>query len=167
MRRTALLVLILLALMSTVAAAQTRRGTSKATAAKTAAARHAAAERIVDEITIVSTFLLVYGSIAKGIQASEEAARGETLPPATQALLQKNKTGVVESIRNLQDGLRRMEMDFAEDPSLKSYYQQINKLSEDVGFAADAAEAGRYDDAGKRLVAVVGALARALVPETN
>jgi predicted HAD superfamily Cof-like phosphohydrolase len=170
MKRVAVLVFVLLVCSSAAVAAQRRgaaSGRQSATAAKAAASRREAANRLIGQITTISNFLYVYGGVAHGIEMSQQTAKDATLPPATQALIEKNKAGIVESIRNLEDGLRRTEMDFADDPDLKVYYQQINKLSEDVGLAADAAASGKYDDAGKRLVGVVEALARALLPETK
>jgi hypothetical protein len=172
MKRAAILALIVLALTSTGASAQTKKGTTKGRApaasktAAAAAAQRAAADRIVGEVSTISNFLFLYGGIVNGIEASEQTANGKKLPPATQALIEKNKAGVVDSIHNLQDGLRKMEIDFSADPNLKTYYQNVNKLSEDVGLAADAADAGKYDDAGKRLIQVVESLARALAPQT-
>jgi hypothetical protein len=167
MKRAAILVVVLLACSSAASAGQTRRGSAQsrlAAATKAATDRRAAAERIAGYITTISNFLFVYGSVVKGIQTSEEKASRRPLPAESQAILDKSKSGVAESIRNLQDNMRRMEMDFAENPDLKDYYIHVNRLSEDVGHAADAAEAGKYDDAGKRLVSVVTALANALLP---
>jgi len=171
MKHAAILVLILVASTSTQALAQTRKGSTqrrptasaaKAAAEKAAASRRAAADRIVTQISTVSNFLYVYGSVVNGIKTSEQKATKRTLPPETQALIDKNKAAVVDSLHNLGDGIRRMEMDFSEDPDLRTYYEHVNKLYEDVELAANAAEQGNYDDAGKRLVAVVESLARAL-----
>jgi hypothetical protein len=139
-----------------------RRDSGAAAAAKAAEARRVAADRIIEQITKVSNFLYVYGSVVNGIERSDQTAQRKNLPPETLALIEKNKAGVVESIRNLGDGLRRLELDFSADPNLKTYYQHVNKLSEEVDLAANAAAANKYDDAGKQLVSIVEALARAL-----
>ena len=168
MKHTAILALILLALVPTVGVAQGRRGTTArrdtaaAAAAKAAEARRVASDKIIEQITKFSNFLYVYGSVVNGIERSEQTAQRKNLPPETVAMIEKNKAGVVESIRNLGDGIRRLELDFSADPNLKTYYQHVNKLSEEVGLAADTAAANKFDDAGKQLVAVVEALARSL-----
>ena len=166
MKRTLALALVATALAAVPVQAQTRRGAAPRgqAAAKVAAARKVATDRVAGQITTVAKFLYLYGGIAKAIQTSETTAAGAKLPPDTQALLDKNKTGVVEGIRNLGDDLRRMEMDFSEDPNLKDIYQQVNGLSDDVSLAADVAATGKYDDAGQRLVTVIDTLARALLP---
>ena len=45
--------------------------------------------------------------------------------------------------------------------------ETVNKLHEDVELAADSAAADKYDDAGQRLIAVVGSLARALAADAE
>lgn len=170
MKRVVCLALVLVALACTPALGQTRKGSSAQrgqAAAKAKASQRKAAERISAQITTLSQYLYVYGSVVKGIQTSEQTLEGGKIPPATQALIDKNKAGVVESIRKLGDEMRRLEMDLGEDPDVKAYFQQINKLSEDVDLAADAAAAGKYDDSAKKLVSVVGVLAQALLPPAN
>jgi hypothetical protein len=171
MRKAIVLAVAIFVLLPAGVGAQTRRVPSPRnapSAPKVSPAVRAAAERIAAQAKILSNFLYVYGGIVKGIETAERrnAAREGNIPEAALARMKENKESVVKSIRNVQATLKQMETDFQADPSLKLYSQHVNGLSEDVGLAADAATADQFDDAGKRLVEVVGVLLDALLPQT-
>jgi hypothetical protein len=167
--KRAVLLLLAVAIMATGGAAQTRRGSTARrppSPPKIEPAVRAAAERIAAQAKNLTLFLFRYGGVVKGIELSDEriARRGEKVSPELTERVQANKEAVVASIRNLQTGLKHMETDFQADPSLKYYYQRVNGLSDDVGLAADAADADKFDEAGTRLIEVVGVLLDALLP---
>jgi hypothetical protein len=166
MKKVLVLILALTWLGSTPAAAQTRRSTAPQAARtqRASPAVRAAAQRIAAQAKSLSNFLFVYGGVIKTIESASQTAREGGMPSTAVARIKENKNAVVESIRNVQAGLNQMETDFRADPTLKLYSQHVNGLSEDVGLAADAAEADRFDDAGKKLVEVIGVLLDALVP---
>jgi hypothetical protein len=156
-------------LVTAVAEAQTRKAPAArrpAPAPKVSPAVRAAAERIASQAKSLSNFLYIYGGIIKDFErVDRRAARDVEIPEATLARVKENKESVVRSIRNVQATLQQMESDFAADPSLKMYSEQISGVSDDVGLAADAAAADQFDIAGKRLIEVVGTLMEALLPQ--
>jgi hypothetical protein len=169
MRKAIALVVALFVLLPAGIGAQTRRTPaprSAPSAPKVSPAVRAAAERIAAQAKNLSNFLYVYGGIVKGIEATDQAAREGNLSDAALGRIKENKAAVVGTIRNVQAGLEQLESDLRADPNLKAYYQRVNGLSDDVGLAADAAAADRFDDAGKRLVEVIGVLLDALLPQT-
>jgi hypothetical protein len=170
MRKAFALVVALFVLLPAAAGAQTRKSPATRRAPppppKVSPAVRAAAERIATQAKTMSNFLYVYGGIVKGIERVENrAARDGTVSEAAATRMRETKESVVSSMRNVQEALKQMETDFQADPSLKLYYQRLNGISDDVGLAADAAAADQFDDAGKRLIAVVGVLLDALLPE--
>jgi hypothetical protein len=169
MRNVIVLVVTLVVLVASVAEAQTRRAPAQRrppSAPKAPPEVRAAAERIAAQAKNLSNFLYVYGGVVKDFErVDRRAARDVDIPESTLARVKESKDSVVKSIRNVQAALRQMESDFAEDPNLKLYSRHITGVSDDVGLAADAAAADQFDDAGKRLIAVVGVLMEALLPE--
>ena len=169
MKRAVILLVAAAILTPGLASAQTRRESTARrppSAPKADPAVRTAAERITTQAKSLTLFLFRYGGVVKGIELSDEriARRGEKVAPELTERVKTNKEAVVASIRNLQAGMKQMETDFQANPSLKYYYKRVNGLSDDVGLAADAAAADKFDEAGTRLIEVVGVLLDALLP---
>ena len=169
MKQVVIFVVAAVLVVPATAAAQTRRRTpprQPAAPAKAPPEVRAAAEKISAQAKHMTLFLFRYGSVVKGIETTDDKVTRRGAAAAELAeRLKENKAAVVASIRNLQTGLRQMETEFQANPSLKHYYQRINGLSDDVSLAADAAAADNFDEAGTRLVEVVGVLMDALLPQ--
>jgi hypothetical protein len=102
------------------------------------------------------------GGIAKGIEAADLAARNREASPAVVEQNERNKTRVRESIRNVRDGLDKLERDFRGDPGLKTYYQYLAGVAAIAETAENQAAANRFDEAGRSLLKAVNQLADAL-----
>jgi hypothetical protein len=172
LKRACLLFLACLILLPAVAAdaqAQKRRPTSKKS--KTTAAGKAAAlpevrlgaERVAEQIKVLSKFLYLLGGVAKGIEAADAAAhRGE----ASQAVLdqtQRNKATVRSSIQNLREVLDQLEIDFRLKPELQPYYTKLAGVAQGAATAEDEAAANQFDRAGRTLLTVINRLADVVV----
>ena len=170
MRKASILILVSIILLSTTALSQTRRrspsrsaAASKAAAEKSSAELLAARGRVGAQIKTLSQFLYLYGGIAKGIEAADQATRsGEASPVATQQN-ERTKTRVKESIRNVRDGLDKLEADIRfGSPTVKNFYPHISGVARTAEMAENQAAAGRFDEAGKTLLRAVNQLADAL-----
>ncbi|HKC64843.1 MAG TPA: hypothetical protein VKB86_14470 [Pyrinomonadaceae bacterium] len=173
MKRAAILSIICLLLLPAVAFAQgrqrttTRRNTQKTTrtdtSQKTADARTDGAKRVADQIKILTRFLYLLGGVSKGIEAADAAAqRGE----ANQAQIDQtnqSKASVKDSLRNVREGLDKLEIDFRATPELQRYYTSLAGVAAGAASAEDQAAAGQFDQAGRSLLGVVNRLTDVLL----
>ncbi|HEU4389649.1 MAG TPA: hypothetical protein VFV34_17725 [Blastocatellia bacterium] len=107
-------------------------------------------------------FLYVFGGVVKGIDCVDQTAKTEAPPQSALDLSERNKTKVKESIKNVRDGLDKLDNDFRSNPRLNRYYFYISGIAR-KGETADAqAEAGHFDEAGRLLLKVVDQLTDAL-----
>ncbi len=170
MRKASILILASIILLSTVASAQTRRRStrrsapaSKAAVEKTSAELLAARARVAAQIKTLSQFLYLYGGIAKGIESADQASRsGEASTVASQQN-ERTKARVKDSIRNVREGLDKLEADLRfGSPAVKNYYPYISGVARTAEMAENQAAANRFDEAGKSLLKAVNQLADAL-----
>ncbi|HEX8091503.1 MAG TPA: hypothetical protein VF762_21800 [Blastocatellia bacterium] len=176
MKRAFILTLVSVILLNSPAASQThrraaprrqsapRRGAnaSKPAAPKPAGDTQTGRSRLAGQIKTLTQFLYLMGGIAKGIEAADLAARNREASPAVVEQNERNKTRVRESIRNVRDGLDKLERDFRGDPGLKTYYQYLAGVAAIAETAENQAAANRFDEAGRSLLKAVNQLADAL-----
>jgi hypothetical protein len=121
-----------------------------------------ARERVASQIKTLTQFLYLYGGVAKGIESAERAAReGEASAVAIEQN-ERTKTRVRESIRNVRDGLDKLEVDFRINAALRSHYASVAGISAIGQQAESHAAASRFDEAGRSLLSAVNKLADAL-----
>jgi hypothetical protein len=169
LRRLFILILVSVILSPMIAHSQTRRrsapkrsATASKAAEKSSAEIKAGRERIATQIKTLTQFLYLLGPIVKGIDSADQATRtGETSSIANEQN-QRNKAKVRDSIRNVREGLDRLETDFRSNPTLKTYYPYISGVAITGEAAENQASAGRFDEAGRSLLKAVGQLADAL-----
>ena len=160
------LVCIITVLCTTAPAAQRRRRTApsrSASAEKSAVEIRAGRNRISTQIKTLTQFLYLLGGIAKQIESADKATSG--LDAAATTTIEQNrssKTRIRESIRNVREGLDKLETDFRLSPVLKSYYPYISGVAIIGETAENQAAANRFNDAGKSLLKVVERLADGL-----
>jgi hypothetical protein len=176
LKRAFILTLAWAILLSSPAASQTRRraaprrqsvprrgaSASKPAAPNPAPETQAGRNRLAGQIKTLTQFLYLMGGIAKGIEAADLAARNREASSAAIEQNERNKTRVRESIRNVRDGLDKLERDFRSDPSLKFSYQHLAGVASMAETAENQAAAGRFDEAGRSLLKAVNQLADAL-----
>ncbi|HYP27239.1 MAG TPA: hypothetical protein VE262_11020, partial [Blastocatellia bacterium] len=135
---------------------------AKAAAEKTAAELQLGRERLAQQVKTLSQFLYLLGGITKGIESADQASRDRMASSVTMDQNQRNKAKVRESIRNVRQGLEKLEMDFRINPVLKNHYMHVVGVA-GIGEAAETqAAADRFDEAGRSLLKAVNQLADAL-----
>jgi hypothetical protein len=140
-----------------------RRRASAATAPeKSAPEIKAARERVAAQLKTLTRFLYLFGGIAKDIQSVDQASRTPDASAAAMAQNERNKTRVRESIRNVREGLDKLESDFRFNPALKPYYVYLNGVARLGEAAENQAAANRFDEAGKTLLKAAEQLADGL-----
>jgi bifunctional ADP-heptose synthase (sugar kinase/adenylyltransferase) len=162
------LILICLVLSPVAAQAQKRRAQSKkskTTVSKTETSLEVrgGAERVAEQIKVLSKFLYLLGGVARSIEAADAAAqRGE----ASQSVInqtQQSKTTVRNSIQSLREQLDQLELDFRLKPELQRYYTSLAGSAASAAQAEDEAANSQFDRAGRTLLTVVNRLADVLL----
>ncbi|HKP69410.1 MAG TPA: hypothetical protein VJV05_09005 [Pyrinomonadaceae bacterium] len=127
----------------------TGKRTTKASSTKSAAALppldvRAARVKVSNQQANISLFLERLGPIAQAIEALDAEAKTKKLK---QESLDKNaadKQKVIAAIRNLRDGMVKLESEFKVKPVLKKYLPTIQGISELAGQAETSAIAGKF-----------------------
>jgi len=170
MNRFALIAFAFLLMLPVTTLAQTRSRTTRrrSSSSKTpkppttpalADARTDGATKIANQIKNLTTFLYLLGGVAKNLEALDAAAKSGQASPTTE----RNKAQLKASFEDFRVGLDQLEIYFRSTPALQPYYVKL------VGSAAGAADAeaeagaGHFDQAGRKLLGVVGRLTDVLV----
>ncbi|HKP46691.1 MAG TPA: hypothetical protein VJT50_08830 [Pyrinomonadaceae bacterium] len=168
MKRIATVLLLLVSLNSANVLAQTRsrrstpaRRSTSATAASQA--EHAGAQRVADQIKVLTKFIYLLGGVAKGIETVDDAARRNEASPAIVEQTAKSKTSVRASIQSVREGLDKLEIDFRATPELQRYYIKLAGVAAGAATAEDLAAANQFDKAGRTLLEVVNRLTDVLL----
>ena len=142
----------------------TQRGTRADSQQKaTDAARTGGAARVADQVKVLTKFLFLLGGVAKGIEAADAAARAGEATPAQVEQTEKSKAAVKDSLRNVREGLDKLEIDFRTTPELQRYYTRLAGVAAGAADAEDLAAANRFDQAGRTLLNVVNRLTDVLL----
>jgi hypothetical protein len=173
LKRTFILPVICLLLLSAPLAAQnrqrttTRRSTQKSSRSQTSqtadGAREAGAARVADQIKVLTRFLYLLGGVAKGIEAADAAARAGEATPAQIEQTERSKATVKTSLRNVREGLDNLEIDFRTKPELLRYYTKLAGVAAGAAAAEDQAASNQFDQAGRSLLGVVNRLTDVLL----
>lgn len=173
MKRTLILVLACILLLSSTADSQTRKRSpakrsaraSVSFAEKQQAEVRAGRERIAAQIKTLTQFLYLFGGISKGIETAEQVNRNreDSSVGLSVEQIERNKAKVKESIRNVRAGLDQLESSFRLNPVLQSYYPNLAGVARIGQTAESQAAANSFDQAGRSLITAVSKLADALV----
>jgi type II secretory pathway pseudopilin PulG len=172
LKRALILSIICLLLLPAFVLSQNRqRTTSKRSTQKsgrntasTATARtNEGAIRVADQIKVLSRFLYLLGGISKGIEAADAAARAGEATPAQVEQTERSKETVKNSLRNVREGLDKLEIDFRTNPDLLRYYTRLAGVAAGAATAEDQAAANQFEQAGRSLLAVVNRLTDVLL----
>ncbi len=123
----------------------------------------AEAAQVAAQIKNVSNFIFVYGKIVSSLEFAEEQAKNDQAPPEIQARNKQSRDTVVVRIRDLRIGLEDMANNFKANPRLQVQYLKLSYASDAALSAERLVAAGRYNEAGKSLVAVVDRLTDAIL----
>lgn len=168
-KRIATASLVAILIVPAAALGQTRRRSTGSRTSSTAAtqrvsqARTAGAQRVADQIKLMTRFVYLLGGVTSGIAAVDEAAKRNE---ATPELLQKNqqsKVTVKTSIQGFREGLDKLEIDFRNQPELQPFYIKLAGSAAGAATAEEQAAANQFDAAGRSLLNVISRLADVLV----
>ena len=170
MKKAFVLALVCLILSPALAFAQRRRPQRprrSAPAARvvdkpTPAEIQAARERVAAQIKVLSQFLYLLGGITKGIESADVASRNREASTFAIEQNERNKAKVKDSLRNVREGLDKLETDLRSNPKLRSYYPYVSGLARIGEMAESQAAANRFDEAGRSLIKAVNQLTDAL-----
>ena len=165
---------LLLLLPAADSPAQRQRRTAPArrpstTRARTPAAAststlNAARIRLADELKTLTRFLYLYGRTSVGVESNEKQAReGGAVSPQAQAILDRSRTTVLESLGNIRDRLDKLELYFRTTPGLERHYTRLSGVAATAAAAEQRANAGQLDAAGRALIEVSNQLADVLL----
>jgi hypothetical protein len=143
-------------------AATTARGRKPATASTTTL--NEARIRLADELKTLTRFLYLYGRTSVGVESNEKQAReGGEVSPQAQAILNRSRTTVLESLGNIRDRLDKLELYFRTTPGLERHYTRLSGVAASAASAEQRANAGQLDAAGRALIEVANQLADVLL----
>ena len=167
LKRLTLALLAVVMVTPVGASAQTRkRSTSRptsSTADRAAVVRNAGAMRVADQIKVLSRFIYLLGGVAKGLESVDEAARRNEASPAVLQQAEQSKNTVRTSIRNVREGLDKLEIDFRATPELAPYYIKLAGSAAGAAMAEQQAANNQFDTAGRTLLGVINRLTDVLV----
>ena len=166
MKRLTLAALAIVIVIPIGGSAQTRKRTTPrppTTADRTAVVRNSGATRVADHIKVLSRFIYLLGGVAKGLEAVDEAARRNEASPAVLQQAEQNKATVRTSIRNVRDGLDKLEIDFRSTPELQPYYIKLAGSASGAATAEQQATNNQFDASGRTLLTVINRLTDVLL----
>ena len=166
MKRLTIALLAVIIATPVAASSQTRkRSTSRPapTADRSAVVRNAGATRVADQIKVLSRFIYLLGGVAKGLENVDEAARRNEASPAVLQQAEQSKNTVRTSIRNVREGLDKLEIDFRSTPELAPYYIKLAGSAAGAATAEQQATNNQFDAAGRSLLNVINRLTDVLV----
>src|SRR2546427_7138380 len=123
----------------------------------------AEAAQVAAQIKKVSNFIYIYGKVVNGLEVADEQAKDEQTSPKVQALNKENKDKLVASIDGLRADVQDLANNFQANPRLQVQYLKLSYATEAAINAGRLAAAGRYEEAGKFLVAVVERLTDTII----
>ena len=143
--------------------AATTRAQKPATAASTSTLNEARI-RLTDELKTLTRFLYLYGRTSIGVENNEKQAReGGTVSPEAQAILNRSRSTVLESVGNIRDRLDKLELYFRTTPGLEQHSRRLTGVAANAANAEQRANSGQLDAAGRTLIEVANQLADVLL----
>ena len=167
MKRLTLAALTIVILIPISTSAQTRKRPSSRPAGpavdRAAVVRNSGAMRVADQIKVLSRFIYLLGGVAKGLENVDEAARRNEASPAVLQQAEQNKATVRNSIRNVREGLDKLEVDFRATPELQPYYIKLAGSAAGAATAEQQAANNQFDASGRTLLTVINRLTDVLL----
>ena len=167
MKRLTLVLLATLIAVPINASAQTRKRSSTkpstSTADRSAVVRNSGATRVGEQIKVLSRFIYLLGGVAKGLEKTDEAIGRNEASPAIVQQAEQSKTSVRNSIRNVREGLDKLEIDFRATPELQPYYIKLAGSAAGAATAEQQAANNQFDAAGRSLLNVINRLTDVLL----
>lgn len=162
MQRTAALLLTLLIISPAIGLTQTRKRTatksSRTAAPKAADIQRDGAQRVAEQIKLLTRFIYLLGGVAKSLESADLSAQRNELTPAMIEQTKESKARVRSTIQSVREGLDKLEIDFRSTPELERYYIRLAGVASGAATAEEQAAANQFDKAGRTLLDVVNRL---------
>lgn len=104
----------------------------------------AARVKVDNQLTNVGLFVKNFGPVAQALDALEAEAKTKKLNKQVLDQNASDKQKVVKAIRNLREGMVKLESEFRVKPALKKYLPTIQGISTLAGQSEDSAIAGKF-----------------------
>lgn len=170
MKRIAITLLITLLLSPSTVFAQTRSRSSRQRPTSTTQAqarvtqvRTQGAQKVAEQIKLLSRFIYVLGGVTSGIASVDEAVRRNEASPAIVQKNQQSKVMVKTGITGFREGLDKLEIEFRTTPELQPFYIKLAGVAAGAATAEEQAAANQFERSGRTLLEVVNRLADVLV----
>jgi hypothetical protein len=169
LKRIAITLLTALLLSPSTLFGQTRKRSSRAKPAPAAEqtrvmqVRTAGAQKVANQIKLLTQFIYVLGKTTSSMAAVDEAVRRNEASPAVVQQNQQSKVVVKSSISGYRENLDKLEIEFRTTPELQPYYIKLAGVAAGAVSAEEQGAAGQFDRAGRTLLDVVNRLADVLV----
>jgi len=163
-----LAVLLTVLLLPVASMTQSRRRTTSSKSTRPAATakpdqQREGAQRVADELKVLTKFIYLLGGVAKDLQSVDDAARRNEASPAAIENAKQGKATVRSSIEQIREALDKLEIDFRSTPELQRYYIKLAGVASGAASAEDFAAANQFDKAGRTLLEVVNRLTDVLL----
>lgn len=170
--RYVLLAVTATAVFSMAAQAQTRRPVKRTTTPVKASTLppldvRAARVKVENQHANVSQFVVKFGPVAQALEALEAESRTKKLSKQTLDKNASDRQKVVNAVRNVREGLVKLESEFRVKVALKKYLPTIQGISELAGQAETSAIAGKFVAANSSLRTVQQKLTDTLAAMPN
>lgn len=120
----------------------------------------AAAAQAAEQLKVLTQFIYLYGKVSNGLEL--EADQAKQGAASLQEESKKRRESLVASISGLRMGVENVAQTFHDNPRLQMQYVKVLSATEAITSAEKNVSAGRYDEAGKALVAAAWRLADAV-----
>ena len=121
------------------------------------------AQKVAEQIKLLSRFIYVLGGVTSGIASVDEAVRRNEASPAIVQKNQQSKVMVKTGITGFREGLDKLEIEFRGTPELQPFYIKLAGVAAGAATAEEQAAANQFDRSGRTLLEVVNRLADVLV----
>ncbi len=167
-RTTAALIIVLVLLPATGLAQNRRRATSRAprpnlAELRAAENRQAGAEKVANQIKVLTRFIYLMGGVAKTLEGVNDAAARSQQPTAAADQIEKSRMVIRNSIRDVRIGMDQLEVEFRGTNELQKYYTKLAGVASGAAAAEELARANQFDKAGRSLLEVVNRLTDVLL----
>jgi hypothetical protein len=115
----------------------------------------AEASQVATQIKNVSNFIYIYGKIVNTLQIDEDQVKRQETSPEIQAKIKKSKVALITRMRDLRAGLESLASNLEGNPRFQVQFLKLSYAAEASRDAEDFAVQGRYEEAGRSLIAVV------------
>jgi len=122
----------------------------------------AVAAQAAEQLKVLTQFIYLYGKVSNGLELEADQAKQGASSAALQEKSKKMRESLVASVSGLRMGVENLAQSFHDNPRLQTQYLKVLNASEAIASAERSVSDGRFDEAGKALVAAAWRLADAV-----